>query len=305
MLRYDFLARGKLHDIQVEHRGGAWRCLCDGEVVAGKRHNKTNPLTPAKYVIDFLCATGLPAPESDAKAELRAVWQIKGAKWNYEMKLAGTLMQPAWSKVSGEGGSSPVELYGPPEENPNPVKEEPPVEEPMPAVEEPPPSPPPAVEEPPPEEEKGQLQASMEPPPPEEEPKDGVLEDWEKAWSPADSRYYYFNHKTRTRQWERPDFDQEPKMQVPPNPEELPAGWEMAWSPADRAYYFYNTHTNETKWEIPEEEKPAEKQSDQAEFNQAVFPEKQGKSAEESYEAAIQEHPNPDSECCGYGCRLW
>lgn len=308
MLRFDFLARDQIHDIQIEHKGGAWRFLADGEVVAGKRHNKTNPLTPAKHVVDFLVKTGL--PDGDVKATMTCTWQIKGAKWTYDMQLNGKAVQPAWSKAASSDarplGMSPVELFGPPLAQPNPEVKQP-VEAPKPAPE--PPAPPPVVEEPPP---------VVEPvpvivPPAEDENKDGLLEDWEKAWSPADDMYYYYNHKTGVRQWERPDFPDSPRMKGPPSPQDLPPGWEMAWSPADNQYYYYNRDTGVTTWERPvkpvekatlyesmQEPEPVSTQAEPAPVMQMAI-------AEDAYDKAIEENPNPDSmPCCGYeSCTGW
>jgi len=120
MMRYDLLARGQVHDIQVEHHGGAWRLLVDGEVAAGKKHNKTNPLTAAKHRIVFHIRTNL--ADGLVQCAMTATWSVKSSKWNYAMELNGKPVEPSWEKKTGETGREPIEMFGPPlakkEENP-------------------------------------------------------------------------------------------------------------------------------------------------------------------------------------------
>jgi hypothetical protein len=113
LLRYHFKTRGELHDVQVEHKGGAWRVLSDGVMVVTKKHNKSNPLTSAKHSLQFDVKTGL--PDGNLRAAVNAIWVISSSKWKYDFIVHGKALEPAWFKQSGgEPGPPPMELLGEP-----------------------------------------------------------------------------------------------------------------------------------------------------------------------------------------------
>merc|ERR1719253_1591565 len=91
LLVYSFKLRGTLHDVQVEHKGGVWRILSDGEVAATKAHHKENPITPAWHTVPFFVKD-----ETDTmatlytQAALFASWRIRDSRWSYKLKVHGT-----------------------------------------------------------------------------------------------------------------------------------------------------------------------------------------------------------------------
>lgn len=109
LLRYDYLMRGKHHDVQLQHKGGKWCILVDGHTVFEKAHQKVNPLRPAKHSLTFQVGEDL--EDATVMGTITATWVISSTKWKYQFRVNDQIIPPAWTREERDLGSRPFELF--------------------------------------------------------------------------------------------------------------------------------------------------------------------------------------------------
>merc|ERR1719486_677998 len=105
--RYEFLYRGRRHEVNLSHAESIWYVKVGSAVVATKAHNNS-ALKSFRTSIDF----DIPDQEASLRgfvkdgagsitARMTMEWVPRSMKWQYTLQVRDTVVPAFWSKVAG------------------------------------------------------------------------------------------------------------------------------------------------------------------------------------------------------------